>query len=84
MIVFRYTKHQIARGARADAETSSKLYLLKNTSELRLTYQIRLLVLQAQETTRTLVIQVPKHCKVHDSLHDFAKGIAPTLRIEKV
>jgi hypothetical protein len=84
MIVFRYTKHQVARGARADAETPFKLFLLKNVSELRLTYQIRLLAFRAQQTNRKLVIQTPKHCKVHGSLRTFANSMAHFVRLEKV
>lgn len=84
MMTFRYTKHQVARGARADGEKNDKLYLLKNVSELRLTYQIRLLAFQAQQTRKKLFVQVPKHCKVHDSLRDFVKGISQVVRLEKV
>ncbi len=81
---FRYTKHQVARGAaRADSESCDKLLLLKNVSQLRLTYQIRLLTFQASESRKTLVIQIPKHCKLHSSLREFTKTVSH-VRVEKV
>ena len=81
---YRYTKHQVARGARADAERSDSLFLLKNVSMLRLTYQIRLLAFRAQDTGRKLVIRVPSKCKIHPSLRDFQKEFPKIVRIEKV
>lgn len=81
---FRYTKQQVARGARADAEVQDKLFLLKNVSSLRLTYQIRLLTFRASESRTRLVIQVPKQCKLHASLRDFVKQFPQVIRLEKV
>jgi hypothetical protein len=81
---FRYTRHQVARGARADAEAQDKLYLLKNVSALRLTYQVRLLTFRASESRKRLVLQVPKHCKIHSSLRDFVKQFPQAVRVEKV
>jgi hypothetical protein len=81
---FQYTKHRVPRSARADGETRNDLFLLKNVSSLRLTYQIRLLSFRASESRKGLVIQVPKHCKIHPSLRDFARELAQVLRIEKV
>ena len=43
----RYTRHQIPRGARADAETNDRIVLVKNVPLLRATYQIRLLAFRA-------------------------------------
>lgn len=81
---YNYTKHQIPRGARPDGENYDKLFLLKNVSALRLTYQIRLLALRAVELKRRLVIQVPKACRVHPSLQNFITEHAQAVRIEKV
>ena len=47
---YRYTRHQVPRGAKADAERDGALFLLKNVSSLRLTYQIRLLTFLAKDT----------------------------------
>ena len=70
----RYTKHQVARGTRPDAETSdNKLWLIKRVSELRATYQIRLLTFRAVQEGRKLVIEAPKGCRVHRRLRDLTK-----------
>jgi hypothetical protein len=78
-----YTKHQTARGARADAEVGDKLYLIKNVSELRLTYQIRLLAYAAQSNNKRLVIRLPKQARVHKSLSDFVREF-DSVRIERM
>jgi hypothetical protein len=83
-MTYRHTKCQVPRGARADAETQDRLFLLKNVSCLRLTYQIRLLAFRATETGRRLIIQVPKQCQIHSSLRDFNHEFEQTVRVEKV
>ncbi len=83
-MVYRYTSHQVARGARADAEHNDAYFLFKNVSSLRLTYQIRLLTLLAKEKGRKLVIRVPTNCKVHPALRDFQKEHRKIVQIEKV
>ena len=82
--IFRYTKHQVPRGARADAEQGDALFLLKNVSSLRLTYQIRLLTFRATDTGRRLTIRVPTRCIIHPSLRDFQRDHSKVIRIEKV
>ena len=85
MIVnYRYTRHQVARGALADAECHDALYLVKNVSFLRLTYQIRVLAYQSLESGRKLVIRIPVRCDVHPSLRQFQKEYSRFVRIEKV
>ena len=64
----RQTKHQVARGTRPDAETFDRLLLIKRVSELRATYQIRLLTYRAIQEGRKLVVEVPKGCKLHSGL----------------
>lgn len=81
---FRYTKHQVARGALADAESQDKLFLFKNVSTLRLTYEIRLLAFRASQQGKRLVIQVPKHCKIHHSLREFVRQFWDMIRVERV
>ena len=81
---FRYTKHQIPKGAHADAESYDKLFLLKNVSTMRLTYQVRLLTFRASESNKRLVVRVPKHCKVHPSLWAFVKELPKAVQVEKV
>lgn len=81
---FTYTRHQIPRGARADAEVGGKLYLIKNVPELRLTYQIRMLVYMAKSRGKTLIVQLPKGAKVHKTLRDFAREWDGLIKIERV
>lgn len=69
----RYTKHQVARGARADAETNSKIYLIKNVDRLCLSYQIRLLTVMAIETKRKLMLKVPASCRFDTELSQFVR-----------
>jgi len=80
----RYTKHQVPRGTRADAERNGAMFLIKNVSTMRLTYQIRLLTLRAVETRRKLLIDVPAICKVHPMLREFVRQHSKFVRIEKV
>lgn len=80
---YSYTKHQTARGARPDAEAADTVYLIKNVSELRLTYQIRLLAFMAETSGRELVIQLPKDAQVHASLEDFIRVMSRTVKIER-
>ena len=83
-VEFRYTKHQVARGVRADAESFDKFFLLKNVSKMRLTYQVRLLTFRASESKKKVIIQVPKQCKIHASLRDFVQEFPKAIRIERV
>ena len=81
---FRYTKHQVPRGARADAQRGDKLLLIKIVANLRLTYQIRLLAFRAMDSKMTLIIKVPKACEIHPSLRDYLKKFPKLVRIERV
>lgn len=65
---FMMTKRHVARGARPDAEMNNKMYLIKNVSSLRDTYQIRLLLYRAIQEGATLVVDVPKSCELSASL----------------
>jgi hypothetical protein len=82
-VEYRYTRHQVARGTRADAERNDAFFLLKNVSSLRLTYQIRLLTFRAKDSGRKLVIYIPSVCKLHPTLSAFQKEHSKTIRIEK-
>jgi len=81
---FRYRKDQVARGALADAELQDRLLLFKNVSALRLTYEVRLLTFRASKSHKKLIVQVPRHCKIHPSLREFAKELPKAIRVEKV
>ena len=80
----RYTRHQVPRGTRADAEGADRLVIVKNVSKLRATYQIKLLAFRAAETGKKLVIAVPKQCRIEGTLRDLARQLPKTIRIEKM
>ena len=82
-MVFRYTGHQVPRGARPDAETYDKLYLIKNVSELRATYQVRLLAYRAQQEGKKLVIRLPKGAKQHSSLRMLRRECGNRIKVER-
>ena len=81
---FRETKHQVSRGSRPDAAAHDKIVLIKRCSELRATYQIRLLTYMAKQQGRKLVIELPKESKIHKSLRELKKTAGATLRVERV
>jgi hypothetical protein len=78
---FRQTKHQVARGTRADGETFDRMVLVKRTSELRATYQIRLLTYRAVQEGKKVIIEVPKACRIHSSLLGLAREYRKSLTI---
>lgn len=80
---FAYTKHQTQRGAMADAEVGSKIYLIKNVSGLRLTYQIRLLAYSARCKGKALVIRLPTQAMVHSSLREFVRSSNGLVKFER-
>jgi hypothetical protein len=80
---FRFTKHQVPRGTRADSETFDKIILIKNVSVIRVTYQIKLLAFQATETKRKLLILVPTHCKIHATLRELMKAMPKIISVER-
>jgi hypothetical protein len=70
---FEYTRRQVARGARADAETHDKIHILKSAADLRATYQIRLLLYRALQEGKKLVLNIRQECKLHDDLKVLVK-----------
>jgi hypothetical protein len=78
-----YTRHQVARGSRPDAEIGDKLYLLKKVFVLHATYQVRLLAYRAQQEGRRLVIRVPRGFKPGPSLKALMDEIPGVIRIER-
>jgi hypothetical protein len=81
---YRYTKHQVARGTRADAQTETAYYLFKNVSVLHATYQIRLLTYFASKKGKKLIVQVPAHCRKSELLRQFIREHGKLIRIEVV
>jgi hypothetical protein len=73
MEALKYTRHQVPRGTRPDAETFDQIYVIKNVSILRATYQIKLLAFKATTTKKKLVLKVPKACQFHTSLKELMK-----------
>jgi hypothetical protein len=80
---FAYTRHQTLRGAKPDADVGGKLYLIKNVSEMRLTYQIRVLAYLAHAQSKKLIVQLPKQATVHASLRDFVRSANGLVKIER-
>ena len=80
---FVYTKYQTPRGAKPDAEVGDKLYLIKNVSMMRLTYQVKLLTYLARRDEKKLIVQLPRHSKVSASLRDFVHNFRDVVRIER-
>lgn len=79
----RQTRHQIPRGARADAEAGQDLYLLKNVLTLHATYQVRLLAYRAQEEDKRLIIRVPSGFQAGPSLKALMDANPGLIRIER-
>jgi len=79
-----YTRHQVPRGTRPDAETLDKIYAIKNVSMLRATYQIRLLTFKAVETRKKLVLKVPKSCQFDVSLKKLIELTGKTIQRENL
>ena len=77
------TKRHVARGARPDAEVNNRIYLIKNVSELRATYQIRLLLYRAVQENTKLVLDVPKSCVLSSPLKALAKEHRRNLEITR-
>jgi hypothetical protein len=80
---FVYTRHQTPRGSRPDAEVGNMLYLIKNVTEMRLTYQIKMLTYFAHSKGKKLVVQLPKQATIHASLREFAKNSSGVVKIER-
>ncbi len=80
----RLTRHHVPRATRPDAETTTRLYLFKSVSVLRATYQIRLLLSQAEETGKKLIVRVPKACGLGKDLDELRREHAARLMVERV
>jgi hypothetical protein len=78
---YRLTGHQVARGTRPDAESAKEFRLLKNVSQMRATYQVRLLAYRASRERKKLIIEIPERCRIHGTLRDLAGQMPQTIRI---
>ena len=81
---FKYTKHQIARGTRPDDESFDKVFLIKQVSELRATYQVRMLTYMASQKGKKFIIQLPKEAKLHNSLKELRKNAPGVIKVERI
>ena len=73
-----------SRATRADGEVGDAIYLIKNVSSLKLTYQIRLLTFQALQSRRALIIGVPRRCQISEQLRTFAEQHSPAIQIKRM
>jgi len=80
---FKYTKHQVPRGTRPDDEIHDKVILIKSATELRATYQVRMLAYMASTRNKKLVIKLPKGAKLHGSLKLLRKNTEGLIKIER-
>jgi hypothetical protein len=80
----RFTRHQVPRGTLADLETPNRLYLMKNVSRMRATYQVRMLLCRAEEDGKKLVLRLPKTCKLGDDLVSLRREHPATIIVERV
>lgn len=71
---YRYTRHYVARGARADAERGKEMILIKRATRLRATYQIRLLSYCAYRDGKRLIIEVSRHCTIEQDLRQLVRA----------
>ncbi len=78
-----YTRHQVPRGTRPDAEVGGKLYLLKKVPVLHATYQVRLLAYRAQQEGKLLVIRVPRVFEPGPSLRTLTGDHPGVIRVER-
>ena len=78
---FELTKRQVARGARPDADVHEKMHLLKSASELRATYQIRLLLYRAVQENRKLVLNIKNGCKIADDLRSLINEYSRNIEV---
>jgi hypothetical protein len=83
-VEYRYTRHQVPRGARPDADGGASWYLLKFVSELHLTYQTRMLTFEAMQSGTRLTIKVPRPARLSAPLRAFIKKHKDVLRVERV
>jgi plasmid maintenance system killer protein len=58
------------------------IYLIKNVSALRATYQVRLLALKAAQHGKKLVLKVPPACRFENSLADLARAMPQVIQRE--
>lgn len=81
---YKYTRHQVPRGTRADAQQGNAYYLFKAVSVMHATYQVRLLAYLAWKEKKKLIIQVPQRCRKSETLERFMKDHPNLVRFERV
>ena len=79
----KYTRHQVPRGTRPDAQRHDRLYLLKNVSTLRATYQIRLVLHMAMQSGKKLALRIPARCKIAPDLAELQREYSKVFLIER-
>ena len=72
------------RGCLPDGVDKDRFILIKACSHLRLTYEIRLATYFAKQTSRTLVLAIPKTCDLAKALIVYAKEQGIDFRRNKI
>lgn len=84
MLRLKHARHQIPRATLPDAETHDRLYLIKNVSMLRATYQVRLLLYRAEQSGKKLVLRLPRACKIAPDLTALRREHRNSMVVERV
>lgn len=80
----RFTSNQVPRRARADAETTGKIVLIKMVSLLRATYQIRLLAFRAYQEHLQFELYIPKRCRFDVTLNELMRKLPNVIQIKRI
>ena len=72
------------RGTLPDAVNNNAIYLIKATSILHATYQVRMLTFMARKEGKQLVLLLNAKCLLHECLLSWLRNLEPDLvRIER-
>jgi hypothetical protein len=71
------------RGTQADSIDADFFNLVKLTSVLRATYQIRLLTFFATQERKRLMIHIPMHCSLHRTLSELMNSCPGVIVISR-
>jgi hypothetical protein len=77
------SKKARVRGSRPDAEIGTTFILIKRSSELRATYQIRLLLYRAVQEGKLLLLEIGSDCRIHPTLQELLTKYPKNIKITR-
>lgn len=83
-IEFAVSRRQLPRGSLPDFQSDKEMCLFKNVTELRATYQIRLLLYRAVSEGKKLIVEVPEACVLSAPLAELTEKYSEHLEISRV